>query len=253
MGGCGLLASKVSTFNQKYLNTTLPSTSSLALDIIQKAEGQERITSVPTANSDWPTEQPAVSQLTRRDGIDVVESRRFIRFIVSSSSKNNDDCLWANFLVEKLYFSRPTDRPTAENKRTTRERKEEYMMKIFFTYVVHLFPETQTCESVSISHRFGVQELVPIAFNTADFIFSLLSESLQASIFVLGLSLQKEQQQQQQPEKRKSIFTKPEEALREKSSPSSVAAIFFFTKQHAFNSCGTSIIDCLPGMCRRRV
>ncbi|KRY38480.1 hypothetical protein T01_3090 [Trichinella spiralis] len=38
MGGCGLLASKVSTFNQTYLNTTLPSTSSLALDIIQKAE-----------------------------------------------------------------------------------------------------------------------------------------------------------------------------------------------------------------------
>ncbi|KRX55389.1 hypothetical protein T09_2161 [Trichinella sp. T9] len=77
--------------------------------------------------------------------------------------------------------------------------------------------------------------------------------SLQASIFVLGRSLQKQQQQQQQPEKRKSIFTKPEEALREKSSPSSVAAIFFFTKQHAFNSCRTSIIDCLPGMCRRRV
>ncbi|KRZ85458.1 hypothetical protein T08_15358 [Trichinella sp. T8] len=29
-----------------------------------------------------------------------------------SSSKNNDDCLWANFLVQKLYFCRPTDRPT---------------------------------------------------------------------------------------------------------------------------------------------
>ncbi|KAL1283682.1 Sulfate adenylyltransferase subunit [Trichinella pseudospiralis] len=43
------------------------------------AAAQERITSVPTANSDWPTEQPAVSQLTRRDDIDVA-SRRFIRF-----------------------------------------------------------------------------------------------------------------------------------------------------------------------------
>ncbi|KRX27319.1 hypothetical protein T07_1171 [Trichinella nelsoni] len=29
-----------------------------------------------------------------------------------SSSKNNDDCLWANFLVQELYFCRPTDRPT---------------------------------------------------------------------------------------------------------------------------------------------
>ncbi|KRY91666.1 hypothetical protein T4D_7318 [Trichinella pseudospiralis] len=41
------------------------------------AAAQERITSVPTANSDWPTEQPAVSQLTRRDDIDVA-SRRII-------------------------------------------------------------------------------------------------------------------------------------------------------------------------------
>ncbi|KRZ85455.1 hypothetical protein T08_12988 [Trichinella sp. T8] len=52
------------------------------------------------------------------------------------------------------------------------------------------------------------------------------SGSLQASIFVLGRSLQKEQQQQQQPEKRKSIFTKPEEALREKSSPSVIRVLF---------------------------
>ncbi|XP_003378381.1 zygotic gap protein knirps [Trichinella spiralis] len=55
-------------------------TASHAAAAAQEELGQERITSVPTANSDWPTEQPAVSQLTRRDGIDVVESRRFIRF-----------------------------------------------------------------------------------------------------------------------------------------------------------------------------
>ncbi|KRY38509.1 hypothetical protein T01_1157 [Trichinella spiralis] len=69
----------------------------------QEELGQERITSVPTANSDWPTEQPAVSQLTRRDGIDVVESRR-ATMIVFGLIFLSKSCTFAD---------RPTDRPTA--------------------------------------------------------------------------------------------------------------------------------------------
>ncbi|KRZ00701.1 hypothetical protein T11_18330 [Trichinella zimbabwensis] len=73
------------------------------------AAAQERITSVPTANSDWPTEQPAVSQLTRRDDIDV-------------ASRRTQLTLGANFVVQVLLL--PTDRPP-KTKNHKKERKEE--------------------------------------------------------------------------------------------------------------------------------
>ncbi|KRZ69873.1 hypothetical protein T10_5234 [Trichinella papuae] len=71
---------------------------------------QERITSVPTVNSDWPTEQPAVSQLTRRDDIDV-------------ASRRTQLTLGANFVVQVLLL--PTDRPPkTKNHKRKREKKK---------------------------------------------------------------------------------------------------------------------------------
>ncbi|KRY00814.1 hypothetical protein T4E_6996 [Trichinella pseudospiralis] len=73
------------------------------------AAAQERITSVPTANSDWPTEQPAVSQLTRRDDIDV-------------ASRRTQLTLWANFVVQVLLL--PIDRPL-KTKKIMGEKKKK--------------------------------------------------------------------------------------------------------------------------------
>ncbi|KRZ21230.1 hypothetical protein T4B_12407 [Trichinella pseudospiralis] len=91
------------------------------------AAAQERITSVPTANSDWPTEQPAVSQLTRRDDIDV-------------ASRRTQLTLWANFVVQVLLL--PIDRPL-KTKKIMREEKEECVMmnKIFTSFTCSLRPK----------------------------------------------------------------------------------------------------------------